>query len=79
MVLTILILTFFFDIKESKITRGHNFTLVKKQSRLDVRKFSFSQRTINVLNNLSEECVHASSVNMFKKRIDKYLVKAGYT
>ena len=39
---------FFFEIKESKITRGHNFTLVKKQSRLDVRKFSFSQRTINV-------------------------------
>ena len=35
-------------IKQSKITRGHNFTLVKKQSRLDVRKFSFSQRTINV-------------------------------
>ncbi len=38
----------FFKIKQSKITRGHNFTLVKKQSRLDVRKFSFSQRTINV-------------------------------
>ena len=35
----ILILIFFFEIKESKITRGHNFTLVKKQSRLDVRKF----------------------------------------
>ena len=46
----ILILTFFFEIKESKITRGHNFTLVRKQSRLDVRKFSFSQRTINVWN-----------------------------
>ncbi len=28
---------------------------------------------------LSAECVHASSVNMFKNRIDKYLVKAGYT
>ena len=69
----------FFEIKESKITRGHNFTLVKKQSRLDVRKFSFSQRTINVWNKLSSECVHASSVNMFKNRIDKYLVKAGYT
>ena len=73
----ILILTLFFEIKESKITRGYNFTLVKKQSRLDVRKFSFSQRTINVWNKLSEECVHASSVNMFKNRIDKY--KAGYT
>ena len=53
----ILILTFFFEIKESKITRGHNFTLVKKQSRLDVRMFSFSQRTINVWNKLSEECL----------------------
>ena len=69
----------FFEIRESKITRGHNFTLVKKQSRLDVRKFSFSQRTINVWNKLSTECVHASSVNMFKNKIDKYLVKAGYT
>ena len=31
----------FFEIKESKITRGHNYTLVKKQSILDVRKYSF--------------------------------------
>ena len=51
-----------FEIKESKITRGHNFTLVKMQSRLDVRKFSFSQRTINVWNKLSPEYIHASSV-----------------
>ena len=33
---------FFFKIKETKITRRHNFTLVKKQSKLGVRKFSFS-------------------------------------
>ena len=38
----------YFEIKECKITRGHNFTLVMKQSRLDVRKYSFSQRAINV-------------------------------
>ena len=37
------------------------------------------QRTINVWNNLSTDCVQASSVNMFKNKIDKYLVKAGYT
>ena len=79
MVMKILILIFCSKIKENKITRGHNFTLVKKQSRLDVRKFSFSQRTINVWDTLSTECVHASSVNMFKNRIDKYLLKAGYT
>ena len=69
----------FFETKESKITRGHNFTLVKKQSRWDVRKFSFSQTTINVWNKLPAECVQASSVNMFKNRIDKYIVEAGYT
>ena len=28
---------------------------------------------------LSTDCVHASSVNMFKNRIDKYLGKVGYT
>ena len=60
MVMKILIIIFFFEIKESKITRGH--TLVKKQCRLDVRKYSFSQRTINIWNNLSTDCVHASIV-----------------
>ena len=63
----------------SKLTRGHNFTLVKKQSRLDVRMYSFSQRAINVWNTLLTDCVQATSVNMFTNKIDKYLVKAGYT
>ena len=50
----------FFKIKTGKITRGHNFMLVKGQSRLDVRKYSFSQRTINEWNKLSADCVHSS-------------------
>ena len=32
-----------------------------------------------VITVLSTDCVHASSGNMFKNKIDKYLVKAGYT
>ena len=56
-----LILIIVFEIKESKITRGDNFMLGKKQSRLDVRKFSFSQRTINVWNTLSTDCEHATA------------------
>ena len=28
-------------------TRGHEVTLVKDQCRLDIRKYSFSKRTIN--------------------------------
>ena len=61
------------------MTRGHNIALVKEQSRLDVTNYSFPQRTINVWNKLSADFVHASSVNMSKNIIDKYLVKAGYT
>ena len=39
MVMKILILIFFFENKENKITTGHNYMLVKKESRLDVRKY----------------------------------------
>ena len=39
--------------------------LVKDQCRLDNRKYSFSQRTINEWNKLSTDCITASSVNMF--------------
>ena len=77
MVMKILILIFVFEIKESKITRGHNYKLAKKQSRLDVRKYSFSQRTINVWNKLSTDCVHASSVNNYVQEQNRH--KAGYT
>ena len=37
----------FFTLKEERRTRGHGVTLAKKQCRLDIRKFSFSQRTVN--------------------------------
>ena len=39
-----------FKIRKSKITRGHNITLVKEQSRLDARKYSICRRTITVWN-----------------------------
>ena len=54
-------------------------TLVKEQRILDVGKYPFSKMNINVWNNVSTDCVEASSVNMDENRIDKYLVKAGYT
>ena len=63
---------------EIKITKEHNYTLVKKQSRLDVGKYSFSQM---MWNKLSTDCVHAASSNnfMFENIIYKYIVKASYT
>ena len=69
----------FFKLKEGSRTRGHKAALVKEQCRLDMRKYSFSQRVINEWNKLPNNCVNASSVNMFKNRIDRYLIRAGYT
>ena len=51
----------FFSVKEERRTRGHGFTLAKKQCRLDVRNFSFSQRTVKQWNRLSADWVGASS------------------
>ena len=41
----------FFKLKEGSRTRRHKATLVKEQCRLDMRKYSFSQRVINEWNN----------------------------
>ena len=69
----------FFSFKKDSRTRGHEVTLVKDQCRFDIRKYLFSQRTINEWNNLSTDCVTASSVNMFKNKVDTYLSRADYT
>ena len=57
-----------FTHKKDSRTREHE---VKDQCRLDISKYSFSQRTLNEWNKLSTDCVNASSVNMFKNKIDK--------
>ena len=44
-----------------------------------LESISFSQRTVNEWNKLSDDCVHSSSTNMFNNRMDNYLVRAGYT
>ena len=70
---------FFFTVTEERRTRGHGVTLANKQCRLDIRQFSFSQRTVNEWNTLSADCVGASSVNISKNKFDIYLRRAGYT
>ena len=59
----------FFSLKKNSRTRGHGVKLVKDQCRLDIRKYSFSQNKITEWNKLSMDCITASSVNMFKKRL----------
>ena len=68
-----------FKLKGGSRTRGHKAALVQEQCRLDMRKYSFSQRVIIEWNKLPNDCVNASSLNMFKNRIDRCLIRAGYT
>ena len=54
----------FVSVKEERRTRG-------------ITKCSL--RTVNEWNRLSADCVGASSVNIFKNKIDIYLRRAGFT
>ena len=49
--------------------------LTKEQIRY--QKVFRSHRTIDLCNAIPTDCVNASSVNMFRNKIDKYLKKAG--
>ena len=68
----------FFSLKKDNRTRGQEVTLEKDECRFDIRKYTFSQKKINEWNTLSTHCVTASSVNMFKNKVDTYLRRAGY-
>ena len=67
-----------FKLKEGSRTRGHKAALVKEQCKLDMRKYSFSQRVINEWNRLSNDCVNASSMNKLKNNTGRYLIRVGY-
>ena len=61
----ILIEIFFVSLKKDNRTRVYEVTLVKYQCRLDIRKYSFSERTVNERNKLYTDCITASRVNNY--------------
>ena len=67
-----------FKYRTDNRTRGHSWALAKERCKLDIRKYAFSQRTINEWTSLPGECVNATSVNMFKNKIDNYFKRSGY-
>ena len=68
----------FFKYRTDSRTQGHSWALAKERCKLDIRKYAFPQQTINVWNTLPGECVNATSVNMFKNKIDNYFKRYGY-
>ena len=57
--------------------RGHQLKLYKSRSNLNLRKFWFSQRVVNYWNILPRKAIEASSVNIFKGHVDKFLKNVG--
>ncbi len=47
--------------------RGHSLKLKKERSRLDLRKFTFSQRIVNMWNDLPAYIFTAPTPKVFKK------------
>ena len=59
----------FFEMEVDKRTRGHTLKILKRGARLDCRKYSFSQRVVNIWNALPAEAVSCTTVNSFKGKI----------
>jgi len=52
-------------------TRDHSLKLKKRRSRLDLRKYFSSERVVNRWNELDEDNVSATTINMFKNRLQR--------
>ena len=58
--------------QNTSITRGNSLKLTKPRSRLNIRHNNFSQLVINRWNRLPEHVVAFTTVNVFKKAIDRH-------
>jgi len=53
-------------------TRGNDLKLSKLRCKLDVRKYSFCCRVVDLWNSLPNSVVLSSSLNSFKNNLDKF-------
>ena len=67
----------FLKVSSGNRTRGHGSKLTKVFSRLDVRKYSFSQRVVDEWNSLPHWVVESDSVLSFKVNIDHFFTNIG--
>ena len=61
-----------FDIDDNGL-RGHYKKLFKSRFRLDVRKFVFSSRVVNIHSLMPEHCINCNAVTTFKMHISSAL------
>ena len=70
--------TRFFTLSPVQNRRSHHMKLYKKHSRLQLRENLFTQRVINMWNFLPETVVSASTVSIFKQKLDEFWNSIGY-
>ena len=61
----------FFTFNQST-TRGHSAKINHEYSRLDIRKYFFTNRTVTIWNALPQSIIDSSSLQMFKSKINEY-------
>uniref|UniRef100_A0A0X3PTK8 Reverse transcriptase domain-containing protein n=1 Tax=Schistocephalus solidus TaxID=70667 RepID=A0A0X3PTK8_SCHSO len=64
----------FFELANMTSLRGHQYKLKRNHAKLEVRANFFSQRVIDEWNKLPASVVQAESVEMFKRRLDAFLL-----
>jgi hypothetical protein len=63
-----------FEVCSNKITRGHSMKLNKKRCRIDIRKYYFTNRVVDIWKDLPESVVSANTMFTFENKLDKYSV-----
>ena len=63
--------------RAGRISRGHKYKLEKFGSRLDIRKYCFSNRIVDAWNNLPDQVVSSESLNKFKNALDEHFKAIG--
>ena len=61
----------FFKINASS-TRGNTLKLAKQSANKDVRKFSFTNRIVNLWNHLPNDVVNAEKLIQFERKLDRF-------
>ena len=60
-----------FEVRQATATRGHPYKLFKPQRTINARSSFFTQRIINVWNDLPVNTINFSSLNCFRNSLNK--------
>ena len=56
-----------------RVSRGHQFKLMKERAVLNVRKYYFTNRVVDMWNNLPRWVVEANNTKGFERNLDKFM------